>query len=97
MKAGIETICEDDINAVMSAQELPCWNLLTRSKQSYPNIDKRVIACWYVGFAFRYIFLLPVRVLLLASGLLWLGVGSLLLTRVDSELDALCSSCCSVV
>lgn len=99
-KAGVETICLDDINQVMSAQvplsrpgnrisrrvlqELPCWNFLTRYRQMYPHLTWRLRLLWYLGFIVRYFILYPVRLLLLLAGPLWLGIGALMLDSIES-------------
>ncbi|KAJ8317202.1 hypothetical protein KUTeg_005106 [Tegillarca granosa] len=53
--------------------ELKTWNFLTRTRsQGYQFISLRVTIIWVLGCCLRYLVLLPFRVLLLTSGLLWL-------------------------
>jgi hypothetical protein len=64
-------------------QELPCWNLLSRSKGWFPHVDARVRVLWLIGACVRFVLIFPVRVALLVAALIWLGVGALALRYIE--------------
>lgn len=76
VKAGVEAIIEDEVTKRFSAEELPSWNLLTRTNKNYHYISLKVTILWGIGFFLRYFVFLPFRVTLL-----WLGVGWLIISN----------------
>ncbi|ESP00402.1 hypothetical protein LOTGIDRAFT_140795 [Lottia gigantea] len=58
-KAGVETIIEDDVTKRFSAEELPSWNLLSRTNYGYHYISLRLTIIWGLGFLVRYFVLFP--------------------------------------
>ncbi|XP_037966492.1 glycerol-3-phosphate acyltransferase 3 isoform X2 [Plutella xylostella] len=74
VKAGVESIIEDQVTSVFEAEELRSWNLLTRTNCSYEFLTWRLTIIWMMGFVVRYFFLLPLRVLIFAIGVWWLIV-----------------------
>ncbi|XP_073996359.1 glycerol-3-phosphate acyltransferase 4 [Rhodnius prolixus] len=72
VKAGVESIIEDQVTSRFEAEELKSWNLLTRTNRQYEFISWRLSFIWVTGFFVRYFFLLPLRVLICFFGVLWL-------------------------
>ncbi|KAM3958627.1 LOW QUALITY PROTEIN: glycerol-3-phosphate acyltransferase 4 [Aphomia sociella] len=71
VKAGMESIIEDQVTSVFEAEELRSWNLLTRTNRQYEFLTWRLTIIWAMGFIVRYMFLLPLRVLIFIIGV-WL-------------------------
>ncbi|XP_050359550.1 glycerol-3-phosphate acyltransferase 4 isoform X2 [Nymphalis io] len=110
VKAGMESIIEDQVTSVFEAEELRSWNLLTRTNRQYEFLTWRLTIIWAMGFVVRYFFLLPLRVLIFIIGVWWLivctaCVGTLpdgkLKQRVNNALSVVCfnflSRCISAV
>lgn len=75
-KCGMEAVIEDDVTKCFSAEELKSWNFLTRTTQGHQFISIRLTILWCAGFLFRYGFLVPLRLIVLSVGLLWLIVST---------------------
>lgn len=75
-KCGMEAVIEDDVTKCFAAEELKSWNFLTRTTQGHQFISVRLTILWCLGFLFRYCFLVPMRVVVLSIGLLWLIVST---------------------
>ncbi|KAK6059637.1 Acyltransferase [Cooperia oncophora] len=98
--AGIEAIIEDQVTSRFRAEQLPSWNLLTRTRYSFQyinaaapcvrhgsqengnhqNVDLfplfplllmnwRLSLLWAAGFLFRYLVLVPIRIMLFILGM----------------------------
>ncbi|VDO80747.1 unnamed protein product [Haemonchus placei] len=67
--AGIEAIIEDQVTSRFRAEQLPSWNLLTRTRYSFQYINWKLSLLWAAGFLFRYLVLVPIRILLFILGL----------------------------
>ncbi|XP_041968760.1 glycerol-3-phosphate acyltransferase 3 isoform X2 [Aricia agestis] len=76
VKAGMESIIEDQVTSVFEAEELRSWNLLTRTNRQYEFLTWRLTIIWMMGFVVRYFFLLPLRLLVFVIGVWWLVVGT---------------------
>ncbi|XP_077289607.1 glycerol-3-phosphate acyltransferase 4 isoform X6 [Arctopsyche grandis] len=72
IKAGVESIIEDQVTSVFEAEELRSWNLLTRTNRHYEFVSWRLTVIWMMGFFVRYFFLFPLRVFIC-----FVGVASL--------------------
>ncbi|KFM59943.1 Glycerol-3-phosphate acyltransferase 4, partial [Stegodyphus mimosarum] len=72
IKAGVEAIIEDEVTKRFSAEELPSWNLLTRTNKNYGFVSFRLSILWGVGCILRYCILLPVRLFITVIGVGWL-------------------------
>ncbi|XP_046975334.1 glycerol-3-phosphate acyltransferase 4 isoform X2 [Vanessa cardui] len=110
VRAGMESIIEDQVTSVFEAEELRSWNLLTRTNRQYEFLTWRLTIIWAMGFVVRYFFLLPLRILIFVIGVWWLivctaCVGTLpdgnLKQRVNNALSVVCfnflSRCISAV
>ncbi|GMR60710.1 hypothetical protein PMAYCL1PPCAC_30905, partial [Pristionchus mayeri] len=69
ISAGIESIIEDNVTSRFSAEQLPSWNLLSRTKYSFQHINTKLTILWILGFYFRYLILVPIRVCLFVVGM----------------------------
>ncbi|CAJ0608572.1 unnamed protein product [Cylicocyclus nassatus] len=67
--AGIEVIIEDQVTSRFRAEELPSWNLLTRTSYSFQHINWKLSVLWICGFLFRYLVLVPFRIVLFILGM----------------------------
>ncbi|KAL7023490.1 hypothetical protein ACKWTF_012636 [Chironomus riparius] len=72
VKSGMEAIIEDDVTSRFQAEELKNWNLLTRTNRGYEFISWRLTVLWVIGFLIRYLFLMPLRVIICFIGVYWL-------------------------
>ncbi|CAG9789871.1 unnamed protein product [Diatraea saccharalis] len=68
VKAGMESIIEDQVTSVFEAEELRSWNLLTRTNRQYEFLTWRLTIIWAMGFVVRYMFLLPLRIMIFVIG-----------------------------
>ncbi|XP_077289609.1 glycerol-3-phosphate acyltransferase 4 isoform X8 [Arctopsyche grandis] len=69
IKAGVESIIEDQVTSVFEAEELRSWNLLTRTNRHYEFVSWRLTVIWMMGFFVRYFFLFPLRVFICFVGI----------------------------
>ncbi|XP_022223906.2 glycerol-3-phosphate acyltransferase 3-like isoform X2 [Drosophila obscura] len=74
LKSGVESIIEDDVTSRFEAEELKSWNMLTRTNRHHEFISWKITLIWMVGFLIRYVFLMPLRVLVCFVGVVWLTV-----------------------
>ncbi|XP_072941192.1 glycerol-3-phosphate acyltransferase 4 isoform X2 [Epargyreus clarus] len=93
VKAGMESIIEDQVTSVFEAEELRSWNLLTRTNRQYEFLTWRLTIIWMMGFVVRYFFLLPLRILIFIIGVITMVtsmslVGCLPAGRVRRSLAA---------
>ncbi|XP_038045527.1 glycerol-3-phosphate acyltransferase 3-like [Patiria miniata] len=86
-KKGVEAIIDDEVTKRFTAEELPSWNLLTRTSMRYQYLNIRLTLLWMAGFVFRYFLLLPVRLAVTIICMLYLLVSSAFLGYLpDSRL-----------
>ncbi|XP_022117665.2 glycerol-3-phosphate acyltransferase 3 isoform X1 [Pieris rapae] len=110
VKAGMESIIEDQVTSVFEAEELRSWNLLTRTNRQYEFLTWRLTIIWVMGFVVRYFFLLPLRILVFFIGVWWLIISTALIgtlpdgalkQRVNNTMSLMCfnflSRCISAV
>ncbi|KAH8253460.1 hypothetical protein KR032_005573 [Drosophila birchii] len=71
VKSGVEAIIEDDVTSRFEAEELKSWNMLTRTNRHHEFISWKITLIWMVGFFIRYVFLMPLRVLVCFVGVLF--------------------------
>ncbi|BFG05501.1 glycerol-3-phosphate acyltransferase 3 [Drosophila madeirensis] len=71
LKSGVESIIEDDVTSRFEAEELKSWNMLTRTNRHHEFISWKITLIWMVGFFIRYVFLMPLRVLVCFVGVLF--------------------------
>ncbi|XP_034654114.1 glycerol-3-phosphate acyltransferase 3-like isoform X3 [Drosophila subobscura] len=69
LKSGVESIIEDDVTSRFEAEELKSWNMLTRTNRHHEFISWKITLIWMVGFFIRYVFLMPLRVLVCFVGI----------------------------
>lgn len=87
VKSGIEAVIDDEVTKCFRAEELPSWNLMTRTNMKYHYISVRLSIMWFLGLLLRYCFLFPLRVIMTVIGLLWIGITMLPLSVMpDSSL-----------
>ncbi|XP_032233236.1 glycerol-3-phosphate acyltransferase 3 [Nematostella vectensis] len=84
-KSGVEAIIDDDVTKRFSAEELECWNLLTRTNKNYHYVSKRLSFVWVLGGLFRYFVLLPVRVTIFSIGLTVLTLSTAFLSQLPQS------------
>ncbi|XP_071793178.1 glycerol-3-phosphate acyltransferase 3-like [Asterias amurensis] len=75
-KKGVEAIIEDEVTKRFTAEELPSWNLLTRTSMQYQYLNIRLTLLWMAAFFFRYMVLLPVRLAVTSICMVYLLVSS---------------------
>ncbi|XP_074546146.1 glycerol-3-phosphate acyltransferase 4 isoform X2 [Halichoeres trimaculatus] len=84
-RRGMESIVDDEVTKRFSAQELECWNLLTRSSYNFRHISARLTVVWGLGVLIRYGVLLPLRVTLAVTGISLLLVLTTLVGLLPSR------------
>ncbi|GAB6023164.1 hypothetical protein CHUAL_007987 [Chamberlinius hualienensis] len=84
-KAGVESIIDDEVTKRFAAEELVSWNLLTRTNKGYQFISLRLSIFWFLGFLFRYLILLPIRLLLLGFGVMTLVTSMAFIGYIPSN------------
>jgi len=86
VKTGIASVIEDEVTQRFEAEELKCWNLLSRTSHSFEFVNVKLTIIWMLGFFLRYFVLLPGRFLILCVGLLWLAVCMTFIGKLDDRL-----------
>uniref|UniRef100_A0A915PIW8 Phospholipid/glycerol acyltransferase domain-containing protein n=1 Tax=Setaria digitata TaxID=48799 RepID=A0A915PIW8_9BILA len=77
VKAGIEAVIQDDVTSRFEAEQLVSWNMLTRTSLSFNQfINWKLSTIWALGFLFRYTVLLPMRLILLLTGVSFMIVST---------------------
>ncbi|VBB27079.1 unnamed protein product [Acanthocheilonema viteae] len=80
VKAGIEAVIQDDVTSRFEAEQLVSWNMLTRTSLSFNQfINWKLSVIWALGFLFRYTVLLPMRLVLLFTGVSFIIVSTALI------------------
>jgi len=69
MKTGIACIIEDEVTQRFVNEELKSWNLMSRSHAKFEFINWKLTMLWIGGSLFRYIVLLPGRLMVLVIGM----------------------------
>lgn len=72
IKKGVEAIIDDVVTKRFATEELPSWNLLTRTNKNYTFVSFRLTVIWCIGCLLRYVILFPMRVALTCIGMIWL-------------------------
>lgn len=72
IKKGVEAIIDDVVTKRFATEELPSWNLLTRTNKNYTFVSFRLTIIWCIGCLLRYVILFPMRVALTCIGMIWL-------------------------
>uniref|UniRef100_A0AC35TXF0 PlsC domain-containing protein n=1 Tax=Rhabditophanes sp. KR3021 TaxID=114890 RepID=A0AC35TXF0_9BILA len=86
MKAGIEAIIEDEVTSRFEAEHLVCWNMLTRTSLSFNQfINWKLSVLSFGGFLFRYLILLPFRMVLFFIGLTSLVFSTFLVALIPNS------------
>ncbi|XP_033102868.1 glycerol-3-phosphate acyltransferase 4-like isoform X2 [Anneissia japonica] len=75
----MEAIIDDEVTKRFSAEELPSWNLLTRTNMNYQYLSMRLTILWIIGFIIRYFILLPIRLSVTVFALTYLLSSTALL------------------
>lgn len=80
LKAGIEAIVEDSVTCRFEAERLAYWNMLIRTSHFWCEfISWKLNLLYYMGFLFRYCFLLPIRLVIFLIGLIFLVMSTAVL------------------
>ncbi|PZC73497.1 hypothetical protein B5X24_HaOG209477 [Helicoverpa armigera] len=82
VKAGMESIIEDQVTSVFEAEELRSWNLLTRTNRQYEFLTWRLTIIWAMGFVVRYMFLLPLRIMIFVIGVLVMVLSTWIVSMI---------------
>lgn len=68
--AGMAAIMEDSLTKSFEPEELPVWNLLSRTNnRAYEFVSFRLTVFWVLGFLIRYFLLFPLRIVILILGI----------------------------
>ncbi|KAB7495540.1 Glycerol-3-phosphate acyltransferase 4 [Armadillidium nasatum] len=72
ISVGMQAIVEDIVGKTFTPAELSTWNMLSRTKRKYKKRIKKsrsVTSLWLLGVFIRYVFFVPVRLVILAISL----------------------------
>ena len=86
VSSGISTIVDDEVTPQFVSEELPYWNLLSRTNnRAYEFISFRLTFCWMIGFIVRYFLLFPLRICIFVVGLLIYVTCSILVSFIPND------------
>ncbi|CAB3222426.1 unnamed protein product [Arctia plantaginis] len=85
VKAGMESIIEDQVTSVFEAEELRSWNLLTRTNRQYEFLTWRLTIIWAMGFVVRYLFLLPLRIMIFIIGVFVMIMSTWIVSMIPHD------------
>ncbi|GAV01905.1 hypothetical protein RvY_12541 [Ramazzottius varieornatus] len=80
--SGMKDIIEDEVTKAFDAEELPAWNMLTRTNKGYQHISWRLSLIWFLGFFFRHFILFPIRFMVAIFGILMLLMTAMVIARL---------------
>ncbi|XP_042216272.1 glycerol-3-phosphate acyltransferase 3-like [Homarus americanus] len=70
MAAGMRAVVQDCVSQSFTPAELRTWNMMSRTgRERYLRLSPSLTVFWALGFVVRWVFLMPVRVLLLVLSL----------------------------
>lgn len=72
IKVGVQAIVDDEVTKRFDAEELPSWNLLTRTNKKYTHLSLRLTILWGIGCVIRYFILFPTRIIVTIISVSWL-------------------------
>ncbi|KAH9527296.1 transferase [Dermatophagoides farinae] len=72
IKNGIQAIVDDEVTKRFDTEELPSWNLLTRTNKKYTHLSLRLTILWGIGCIIRYFILWPTRIIVTIISVLFL-------------------------
>merc|ERR1719431_2575647 len=78
-RSGMESIIEDEVTTRFQAEEIPAWNLLTRTTVLPQFISWRMTGIWLAGVVLRYFILFPFRLSLFLVALAMNLLGNILI------------------
>ncbi|KAF7491626.1 Glycerol-3-phosphate acyltransferase 4 [Sarcoptes scabiei] len=61
---SIQAIVDDTVTKRFNAEELKCWNLLTRTNKIHHYHSLRLASIWLIGLCVRYLILFPFRMMI---------------------------------
>ncbi|KAE9412944.1 hypothetical protein Angca_007036 [Angiostrongylus cantonensis] len=104
IKAGIESVIEDEVTNRFEAEQLVSWNMLTRtSMRSYHFVNWKLSVLWVLGFLLRYCLMLPFRLILFSIGVVLLLVSTATIglvpnRKLKKQLNSSCMLlCCRIL
>ncbi|KAH9416838.1 transferase, partial [Dermatophagoides pteronyssinus] len=65
-------IVDDEVTKRFDTEELPSWNLLTRTNKKYTHLSLRLTILWGFGCCIRYFILWPTRIIVTIISVLFL-------------------------
>lgn len=91
VRKGITAIIDDQVTKRFNTEELRSWNLLTRTNiRNYQFRSVFLAISWFVGFVIRYFILLPLRIIFLFVGILWLTCSMALIGCLPEPIRSKC-------
>lgn len=74
---------DDDVTKRFDAEEIRCWNLLTRTNRSYQFSSWRLMFYWLLGFTIRIYMLFPIRLAIFTFGMIFLLTSTALIGLME--------------
>ena len=69
VQKGVQVMVDDDVTKRFDAEEIRCWNLLTRNNRNYQFTSWKLMIYYLVGFMIRFYLLFPIRMAIFVSGM----------------------------
>lgn len=82
---GVHDIVDDEVTKRFDAEQIRCWNLLTRTNRNYQFISWKLTLYWFVGFLFRFYLLFPIRLAVFVFGMVFLLVSTSVLGLISDS------------
>lgn len=70
IQKGVQVMVDDDVTKRFDAEEIRCWNLLTRNNRNYHFTSWKLMIYWMVGFMIRFYLLFPIRMAIFVFGMI---------------------------
>lgn len=69
VQKGVQVIVDDEVTKRFDAEEIRCWNLLTRNNRNYHFTSWKLMIYWLTGFMIRFYLLFPIRLAIFVFGM----------------------------
>lgn len=79
VQKGVQVMVDDDVTKRFDAEEIRCWNLLTRTNRNYQFTSWKLTLYWLVGFIVRIYMLFPIRLAIFSFGMTFILVSTYLI------------------
>jgi glycerol-3-phosphate O-acyltransferase 3/4 len=75
IQKGVQVMVDDEVTKRFDAEEIRCWNLLTRNNRNYHFTSWKLMIYWVVGFMIRFYLLFPIRMAIFVFGMTFILIS----------------------